>query len=666
MTTPDDDLRARFHGAADSIDAGDLSLDEVRATARRRTLWTRAGAVVGVLGLVAAGVVAVVATNSSDDPGTLVSADPTVPESTVAVEDTIASTLPESTTPSVTVEVIQRAGVVGQPAGLGGAPEYGEWVVPWRDGFLVGTQVYQPQPLPPELPEEIVALFPPEVVELFDGQLPPTISEATDMLSEAGLLDVVADIIAANPEASDAIYSAPVDDEPTLDVRFTTDGVSWEPVEMTTPPGASFLSGLTAVGDRLAVAYSTIDPLTGMNLDGIIRVASTADLVTWDVQEVTVPPPPVAFPGGINWSADVVGFAANESGWVLAAFGGAQVDVAALLPPEVRIELAGVDDEVGYGMYHDDRGVVVERNVGEVTETDVYTWEELGVAAEVVPYLRGDRYYEPTRWSSTWGGAPTQAGGVTGFGQLVATSAGFLQVGEDVQFSPDGIAWTPVELPLGDRSVTGAFAFDGGAVLVASDFQSRGAEFHRVDATGGSPVLLDLPGLPEYTQSGYSPSTRHVLVLDAGEPPPPTPPFVVEHEGYRLTLAASMEGVEIVEIATGDVVGTADIADFGQQTDGNVMLDDTGVTVTDPVTGELVVMIPAEVLDAASDEQSKEYSYEYAPDFWLLASGDGERFLLVDLDDGPEGNFVGIMGIASNGTKVLAQFDDQWVVYDLP
>ena len=81
MTTPDDDLSARLHSAAETIEPGDLSLDDVRTTARRRSLLTRVGTVVGVAGLVAAGVVAFVATGDSEDPGTLVSVDPTVPES---------------------------------------------------------------------------------------------------------------------------------------------------------------------------------------------------------------------------------------------------------------------------------------------------------------------------------------------------------------------------------------------------------------------------------------------------------------------------------------------------------------------------------------------------------------------------------------------------------
>jgi hypothetical protein len=667
MSTPDDDLRARLHSAADAIEPGEMSLDRVRATARRRSLRTRAGAVVGVVGLVAAGMVAVVATVDSGDPDTIVSADPSIPESpesTDAVDDTIATTLPELAARSVTVEVVQRPGVVGQAAGAGGAPQYGEWATPWRDGFLVGAQVFTPQPLPAQLPEEVVALFPPEVVELFGGELPPTIAEATRMLSEAGLLDEVTEILAANPAASEAIYSVPVDEDgPTLDVRFTTDGVTWEPIEMTLPPGATYLPAVTTVGDRLVVAYATIDPTNGTNPEGIVRVATTADLATWDVQEVVTPPPPVTFPNGSGWSSDVAGFAANESGWVLSLYGGANFNPEELLPAEVRAELFG--SETGYGMSTDETGITIDRTVGDTTETDSYTWDELGVAPEVAAYL-GGRTDEPTLWSSSWGATPTASGPDTGYGQLVATSAGFLRIGEDAEFSADGNTWNVVDLPVEDAFISGSISFGGGVVLLVSDF-SGGTELVRVDETGRSAVLLDVAGLPQQIQSGYSAFSRNAIMIDAGEPPPPPPPLVVEHDGHRLTIDNADLSIEIVDLATGELVGESTLRDLGADGEGNVVFGDVGVTVTDPTTGEVLVIIPNGLLEAASQEQRPpDMDFEYNPDFWLLATRDGERFLLDDVDDGagPESPMVGVL--ASNGSMVLAQIDDGWVVYDLP
>jgi hypothetical protein len=667
MSTPDDDLRARLHHAADAIEPGEMSLDRVRATARRRSLRARAGAVVGVVGLVAAGTVAVVATVDSDDPDTIVSADPAIsesPDSTQAIDDTVATTLPELAAGGVTVEVVQRPGVVGQAAGADGAPQYGEWATPWRDGFIVGAQAFTPQPLPAELPEEVVALFPPEVVELFDGQLPPTIAEATAMLSEAGLLDEVSEIIAANPAASEAIYSVPVDEDgPTLDVRFTTDGVTWEPIEMTLPPGATYLPAVTTVGDRLVVAYATIDPTTGTNTEGIVRVATTTDLVTWDVQEVVTPPPPVTLPTGSSWSTDVAGFAANESGWVLSLYSGVNFNPEELLPAEVRAELLA--SEMGYGMSTDETGITIDRTVGDTTETDSYTWDELGVAPEVAAYL-GGRADDPTLWSSSWGGTPTASGADTGYGQLVATSAGFLRIGEGVEFSADGNTWNVVDLPVDDAYVSGSITFDGGAVLLVSDF-GGGTQLFRVDETGRSAVLLDVAALPPHIQSGYSASSRNAIMIDASEPPPPPPPLVVEHDGHRLTIDNADQSIEIVDLETGELVGESNLRDLGGRGDGNVVVDQAGVTVTDPTTGEVLVTIPSDVLDAASREQRPpDMDVEYTPDFWLLATRDGERFLLDDVDDGtgPESPMIGVL--ASNGSMLLAQIDNDWVVYDLP
>ena len=115
-----------------------------------------------------------------------------------------------------------------------GGSGFAEWMVPWKDGFLAGGTVYQPQPLPAELPPEIVELFPPEVVDLFADGLPETIDEATAMLSEAGLLDEVTTVISEHPEASEAIYSSQPT-SPQAIVQFTTDGEDWTSVDVTLP-----------------------------------------------------------------------------------------------------------------------------------------------------------------------------------------------------------------------------------------------------------------------------------------------------------------------------------------------------------------------------------------------------------------------------------------------
>ena len=74
----------------------------------------------------------------------------------------------------------------------------GDWLVPWRDGFLRFGLVFAPQPLP-EFDGRFTDLFPPEVVETLEAAGATTIDEATDVLLEAGLYDQVVEIVTANP-----------------------------------------------------------------------------------------------------------------------------------------------------------------------------------------------------------------------------------------------------------------------------------------------------------------------------------------------------------------------------------------------------------------------------------------------------------------------------------
>jgi hypothetical protein len=105
------------------------------------------------------------------------------------------------------------------------------WLVPWDDGFLALGIEYPAQPLPEQLPPEVAELFPPEVVALFPDGLPPTQQEAMDILNEAGLFDMVMDVLDENPEAMDAVQSAPRP-APELMASWSTDGDLWIPTEI--------------------------------------------------------------------------------------------------------------------------------------------------------------------------------------------------------------------------------------------------------------------------------------------------------------------------------------------------------------------------------------------------------------------------------------------------
>ena len=63
--------------------------------------------------------------------------------------------------------------------------------------------------LPAELPADVVALFPPAVVELFADGLPATVGEAAAMLEEAGLLDEVELVLSEHPDVQAALFGTP-------------------------------------------------------------------------------------------------------------------------------------------------------------------------------------------------------------------------------------------------------------------------------------------------------------------------------------------------------------------------------------------------------------------------------------------------------------------------
>jgi hypothetical protein len=660
--TNHDDLRRGLDDIAATIDVGDLDLAAVRTTARRRRRRVQLTAGLGAVALLAGATVAVVAFTPDDEPDSLVIADVQEPDesspSTSISDEEPATTELSTAAAAQTVQVIDRPGVPGQIAGVGGAPEYGEWSAAWRDGFLVGSQVFAPQPLPAELPEEVSALFPQEVRDLFGGDLPPTIEEATQMLRDAGLLDVVTEIIAANPEASAAIYSAQSQEPPTLDVRFTTDGVTWEPIEVVMPPDASYISGATGVGDRLVVWYGTQGPNNNFG-DGTVRVATTVDLVNWNVQEIAPPAPAFELPDGFNWSVQPGGFAANESGWVATVYANIEFDAFQLVPAEVRAELG--QGEVGFSVGQDDAGIRIDV---PGTEAIVYTWDELGVAPELAEYLNGQNQESGT-WAATWDGVPEPSQSPEPLGGIVATPAGFVGLGEDIRFSSDGLAWSSGPLPVEDAFyVTASFTFDGGIIVFVDT--PDGVQFYRLDERGGSPQRLDIPTLPASAMGGYGQGSRLGLVLDASEPGPPPPPLVVEADGYRLTVDNSTGVVEIVDVATGEIVVTSDMR--GGSEEGPITWDLDGVTVTDPTTGEVVVVFPSETIDAANEalyESEPAVEEEYNPDLWLLASLDGETFVVDDLDDSDGGMYFGPSALTANGSRLLLQASGAWVVYDL-
>lgn len=647
----------------------DLPLE---ASGDRTSTRTRVGLAIGAVVLLAAGAVAVVVLGGSDEPDTIATAEVTVadtvdggPEPTtpeVTITESPAET-PGTATAGVQVTVLDRSAIPGVTAGEGGSPEYAEWVVPWRDGFLAGSTVFQPQPLPAELPEDVRALFPQEVIDLFGGELPPTIEEATQMLSEAGLLDEVTAVLRDHPEASDAIYGVPVTEPPEVEARFTTDGSTWEPIDLALPADAGYLTNVLTVDDRLVAAFQPRSADGFTNETGSFTVASTTDLATWTTQEVTVPGPSVERPVGITRMVNTQGLAANENGWAITVFESVNPDPITLLR-EAGLAGPEVPIDGGFGSSFDDTGIDVQIVDASGQSTTRYTWEELGVDPEIVDLL-DEGGYTSTVWASAWDGQAAPSETSPRFGELLATSAGFVQWGEGIRFSPDGRVWTERALPDPDAYVGGAFAFDDGVIVLATGTDGT-LDLYRLDATGDAAELLEVPGLPAAGSGGFSGpgSSGSAIVIDAAVQAVPVEPLIVDVDGFRLTIRQPSGIFELSDVSTGEVIVTENVGRFEPGDESSFEFGIDGVTVSDPETGDVIVVIPSDVLNAAQEELYGGFDgAEYSPDLWLLASVDGERFVVDDLDD--SGGLEGPLVAVANDERVLVQIGNRWISYDL-
>jgi hypothetical protein len=224
------------------------------------------------------------------------------------------------------------------------------------------------------------------VTALFPDGLPPTLDEATDTLREAGLFDDVLDILNEHPDAMDAVQSVPPSG-PELLASWSTDGDSWNPVDLAPPGGIADDMQLTVSGHRVTVAST--DP---SNVDGgtsMVTVTSTTDLENWNTADFTLTPPDGLPETARTWIHPIA-VASDDQHWV------------------VRIMIDEIADPTS--------GASVSQTRYEL-------------------------------WSGAWGGKPAMSKTDRQFWMLLATSDGFLDFGQGVTFSPDGQVWTGAAWP---------------------------------------------------------------------------------------------------------------------------------------------------------------------------------------------------------------------------
>ncbi len=460
---------------------------------------------------------------------------------------------------------------------------------------------------------------------------------------------------------------------PEFAVQFSVDGAMWEPLEVSQPPGLSNPAHVTAVGDRLIVA-GMLDEGSSETVGSneVVRVASTTDLESWETQdfEVTLP----ATEGGdLAWITFLTprSFAANADGWVFEI----QRFFSNLDPLEyLPAEFPGDVGRGGYLLRSDDDGLQLTTTVpsGDIPAGTVYsfTWEELGVTPEQVPYLTEEIPSVET-WAARWDGQPVRADTTAPTGRTVASDDGFIRWDHRIHFSADGLTWTTGAAPDPTGVIQDAFAIDDGFVAIVAN-QNGETDLYRLDSTGANParVTADAPISPSLALgSGLLTSTppERATFLRLGSHQ--LIPAVVEVDGYRLIETA--RDSTVVEIDTGDTVYFRRFREGAPTRDTNFMYTTDAFIVTDPATGDTIVEIPQAIYHAALDDasspaESADESEPTEPDIIVLATRDGVDFLTAPFPNAEVDTVQSTDLLATTDAYVLTRSGDQWIRYDLP
>jgi hypothetical protein len=390
-------------------------------------------------------------------------------------------------------------------------------------------------------------------------------------------------------------------------------------------------------------------------------IATTNDLVTWTVQEIEIPPPPIELPDYVDRFVGAQGMVANESGWVVSIYENIEVNVEALLPADVFDPASDGGFGYGYGFSEIGLEVDVDSDGGE-PEQLTYTWEELGIPPDLAKLLI-DGQGGGQLWTASWDGTPVRSNLDGWFGgPTIATESGFLSLGEQNLFSEDGVSWVASSLP-DSVFANDSMAFEGGVILVTTD-ETGVSALYRVDSRGQSAELLNIPGLPDTLQGGgFLGSGSSAIVFDANTPEINTDPVVIQADGYELSMSPDSSAYELRD-ASGEIVLSEVVYSGGDSSDDtNFVADADGWSFTDPETGEVLVFFPSEVVIAAHEELTGPPPEEYDPDFWVLATTDGGRFIVDDIADGFE---YGPVLTAINGDTMLVFSGLEWTRYTFP
>ncbi len=662
MSSFEDELKSHLAGRAASMGVEPASVANVERRGRRRT---RRGRVGGVVAVVAVVLVAAVGIRPliTDDQSTLdVAAGVTT---TVAPTTTVGAAggsadlaIPPAPRPLSQGEALEASSsyLGGSDYSYGG----GDWVVPWGDGFLSFTTVWD-TPLLPDPDSELAALFPPEIVEVVQESGATTLSEAMDALQAADLLDMATNLVSDDPELLSVFESLSARGPARLLAQTSPDGSVWSDVEgFVSPLASDSFSQIVSDGTHLVIAEQVWN--NELSLDGtglasgsgssMITVSVSTNLSDWKAVEIV--PAPVDRPAYVHTDHSLSALTIGPDGWLVVVATSSFADTWSLLPAEVRewpngvsirettdgleVELYAefeVDLEADFGpspvttvaaadglSTTDVAGVEPAPFLGESCcepeEMRFYSWSDLGVDPDEFETFRMTPESDSSSdsiWIGDWNGSPAFGLDFSGPGdrinQVVGTDAGFLATNyltesgsRELIFSADGFVWLPAEAPVGD-SIETIMAVDRG-VLVQTRSQSelnvwRGA----ADGTGWTKV--EVPA--ELTDVGYlngffGASRGFVDVIDTHEytdlsQPPVEFDVAIEQDGQSIHLFAHDDGTAdlvITDVATGDVVAELS-GDYGGLSADFVRIGDTGEFIEIvDDAGNVVVLIPMDVV----------------------------------------------------------------------
>ena len=210
-----------------------------------------------------------------------------------------------------------------------------------------------------------------------------------------------------------------------------------------------------------------------------------------------------------------------------------------------------------------------------------------------------------------------------------------------------------------------------------------GAPSYLVDESLTEWTPVDIPGGPDQVGNVLTHnSSAPAVIVDASPPQFVEQSISFEADGFRLTQnnGGSLTSYELLDIASGEVVLSesvdlqtlepGDYADTGPFEHLAYSTDQSGITIIDPASGEVLVVIPQDVVDQAYDEAFSDLSAEteeYRPDLWLIAYKGGNEWLVDDLPDGVDGEagYFGPTVTAVNGDTLLVAANGGWTRYDL-